>query len=62
MGEKRGLYRILVGKPEGKRAIGRSRRRWEDNIKMDLQDVGRGTWTGSIWLRIGTGGGLLCMR
>ena len=39
MGEKRGVYRILVGKPEGQRPLGRSRRRWEDNIKMDLQEV-----------------------
>jgi hypothetical protein len=41
MGEGRGVYRILVGKPEGKRPMGRSRRRWEDNIKTDLQEVGR---------------------
>ena len=39
MGEARGMYRILVGKPEGKRALGRPRHRWEDNIKMDLQEV-----------------------
>jgi len=39
MGEKRGIYRVLVGKPEGKRPLGRPRRRWEDNIKMDLQEV-----------------------
>jgi hypothetical protein len=38
MGERRGLYRVLVGKPEGKRPVGRPRRRWEDNIKMDLQE------------------------
>jgi len=42
MGERRGVYRVLVGKPEGKRALGRPRRRWEDNIKMDLQEVGCG--------------------
>ena len=42
MGEMIGLYRVLVGKPEGKRPLGRPRRRWEDNIKMDLQEVGRG--------------------
>ena len=36
MGERRGVYRVLVGKPEGKRPLGRPRRRWEDNIKMDL--------------------------
>ena len=40
MGERRGVYRVLVGKPEGNRPLGRPRRRWEDNIKMDLQEVG----------------------
>jgi hypothetical protein len=59
MGEGRGVYRVLVGKPEGKRSLGRPRRRWEDNIKMDLQEVGCGVWIGSSWLRIGTGGGHL---
>jgi hypothetical protein len=39
-GEKRGVYRVLVGKPEEKRPLGRPRRRWEDNIKMDIQEVG----------------------
>jgi hypothetical protein len=39
MGERRGVYRVLVGKPEGKRPLGRPRSRWEDNIKMDLQEV-----------------------
>jgi hypothetical protein len=53
---RRGAYRILVGRPEGKRPLGRPRRRWEDTIKMDLQEAG---WTESIWLRIGTDGGLL---
>ena len=42
MGEGRGVHRVLVGKPEGKRPLGRPRRRREDNIKMDLQEVGRG--------------------
>jgi hypothetical protein len=42
MGEGRGVYSVLVGKPEGKRPLGRPRRRWEGNIKMDLQEVGRG--------------------
>ena len=42
MGEGRGLHRVLVGKPEGKRPLGRPRRRWEDNIQMDLQEVGGG--------------------
>jgi hypothetical protein len=40
MGEERGVHRVLVGKPEGKRPLGRPRLRWEDNIKMDLQEVG----------------------
>ena len=40
MGKKRGVYRVLVGRPEGKRRLGRPRRRWEDNIKMDLREVG----------------------
>ena len=40
MGKRRGVCRVLVGKPEGKRPLGRPRRRWEDNIKMDLQEVG----------------------
>jgi hypothetical protein len=46
MGEKRGVHRVLVGKPEGKRPLGRPRRRWEDNIKMDVQEVegGREDW------------------
>jgi len=39
MGDKRGVYRVLVGKPEGKRPFGRTRSRWEDNIKMDLQEI-----------------------
>ena len=55
MGEGRGVLRVLVGKPEGKRPLGRPRRRWEDNIKLDLQEVE----TGWIWLKIGTGGGHL---
>ena len=60
MGAWRGLYRVLVGKPEGKRPLGTPRRRWDDNIKMDVREVG--VWTGSSWLRIGTGGGHLLMR
>ena len=59
MGESTGVYSVLVGKPEGKRPLGRPRRRWEDNIKMDLQDMEWGAWTGTIWLRIGRGGGQL---
>jgi hypothetical protein len=42
MGDRRGVYRVLVGKPEGKRSLGRSRLRLEDNIKMDFQEVERG--------------------
>ena len=63
MGEDRGVQRMLVGKPEGKRPLGRPRRRWEDNIKMDLQEVGgEVVRTGWSWLRIGTGGGHLWVR
>jgi hypothetical protein len=46
MGETRNAYRILVGKPEGKRQLGRSRRRWVDNIKIDLREIG---WDGLDW-------------
>jgi hypothetical protein len=55
MGGRRGLYRVLVGKTEGKRPLGRPRRRWENNIKMDLKEV---RWS-VVWLKIGTDGGLL---
>jgi hypothetical protein len=44
MGEERGVHRVLVGKPEGQRPLGRPRRRWADNIKMDVEDVGGGRW------------------
>ena len=44
MGERRGVYRVLVGKPEGKRPLGRPRLRWGDNIKIHLQEVGCGAW------------------
>jgi len=55
MGERRGIYRILVEKPEGNRPFGRPRHRWEDNINMDLKwDVE--PWNGSSWLRIATVG------
>ena len=48
MEEGKGVHKVLVGKPEGKRPLGRPRRRWEDNIKMDLEEVGRGCehWMG----------------
>jgi hypothetical protein len=47
MGERRGVYRALMGKPEGRRPLGRPRRRWEDNIKMDFREVG---WEGADWI------------
>jgi hypothetical protein len=62
MGERRGAYRALVGKPERRRPLGRPRRRWEDNIKMDLREVG---WGGMDWInlaQVGTCDGLLCIR
>jgi hypothetical protein len=52
-GEKRNANRMLVGKPEGKRPVGRPRQRWVENIKMDLREDGA-VWTGLILLRIGT--------
>jgi len=51
--ERRGIYKVLVEQPEGKRPIGRPRHSWENNIKMDLQEVGCRAWTGLSWLRIG---------
>jgi hypothetical protein len=56
---KRNACRIMVGNPEGKRSLGRPRRRWEVNIKMDLKEIGWGVWTGLIWFMIGTSGELL---
>jgi len=61
MEERRGVYRVLLGKPEGKRPLGRPRRRWEENIKWIFRKWDVGMWTGSCWLRIGTGGGHLLM-
>jgi hypothetical protein len=49
MGEGRNVYRVLVGKPEGKRPLGRPRRRWEDGIKMDLREIGLG---GVKWIHL----------
>jgi len=49
VGEGRGVYRLLVGRPEGKRPLGRPRRRWEDNIKMDLRKIGIG---GANWIQL----------
>jgi hypothetical protein len=59
MGEARKVYKVLVGKPEGKRLLGRPRRRWEDRMRMDRREIVEGVWIGFDWLRIGTGGGLL---
>jgi hypothetical protein len=58
--EKRNTYRLLVGKPERRRPLGRPRRRWLCNIRMGLVEVGGGVmWTGLVWLGIRTGGELL---
>ena len=64
MGDKRGSCRVSAGRPEGKRPLGRPRRRWENNVKMNVQELewgggGGWAWTGLIWLRIGKGGWLL---
>ena len=59
MGERRGVYRVLVGKPEGKRPLGRPKRRWEDSIKWIISKWEGVVGTGLMWLRKGTGGGLL---
>jgi hypothetical protein len=59
MGEEIKVYKVLVGKPEGKRPLGRPRRRWEDGIRIDLRDLDLGVWIGFDWLRIGIGDGLL---
>jgi hypothetical protein len=59
MGEETKAYKVLVGKPEGKRPLGRPRRRLEDGIRLYLRDIGLGLWIGFDCLRTGTGGGLL---
>jgi hypothetical protein len=59
MGEKKGAYTILAGRPEERRPLGRPRHRWQNNVKMDLQEVGWEAWTGLSWPRIGDGGGIL---
>jgi hypothetical protein len=53
-GEKGNIYRILLGKSEGKRPLRRIRHMWVDSIKMDLREIDEVVWTGLIWLRIGT--------
>jgi hypothetical protein len=58
MGEGRKVYRVLVGKPKGKRPLGRPKHKWQDGIRMDLRETGWGMWSVFIWLRIGTSGGL----
>jgi hypothetical protein len=62
MGEGRGFYRILVGRPEGKRPLGRRRRTQEDNIKLELREIGIDGRAGFSWLRVGSSGGLLWTR
>jgi hypothetical protein len=59
MGAVRNAFNILFQKPEGKRPCVRPRRRWEDNVRMRLREVGWKMWTGCIWLRIVTSGRLL---
>jgi len=59
MVERRDAISVLEGKHEGKRPLGRPKRRWDDNLKMNLQEIGWGAWTGLIWLRVETGGGHL---
>jgi hypothetical protein len=62
MGEDRVVNRVLVGKPEEKRPLGRPRLRWDDNIKVDFRNLDGVVWTGWSWIRIGTGGGHLWAR
>jgi hypothetical protein len=61
MGEGRNVYKVLVGKPEGKRPLERPRHRWEERHKLDLREIG---WGGMEWIQAQTGivGGLLCIR
>jgi hypothetical protein len=59
MGEERKVYKVLVGKPEGKRPLGRPRRRWEDGKNGSSGDWLGGMWIEFDWLRTGSGGGLL---
>jgi hypothetical protein len=60
MGEERKVYKVLVGKPEGKRPLGRPKRTWEDGVRMNLtRRLAWGVWIGFDWLRTATVGGLL---
>lgn len=59
LGGRRGAYTVLVGRPEGKRPFGRPRHRWENIIKINLQELGWRAWTRLIWLNKRTGGKLL---
>ena len=61
-GEEKRCIQILVGNPEERRTFGRPRRRWEDSIKKNIQEVRWAEWNGLIWLWKRTGGGLLLMR
>jgi hypothetical protein len=62
MGVRKGVYRVLVSKPEGKRPLRRPRHRYEENITMDIHELACGVWSESSWLRIETGGGHLYIR
>ena len=57
--ERRGTYRVMVGKPEGKTPLGKHKSRWEDNIKIDIKEVGQGAWIGLVWFIIETSSELL---
>jgi hypothetical protein len=59
MGEEMKVYKVLMGKPEGKRPLVRLRLGWVGGFRMDLREIGVGVWRGFNWLRIETGGGLL---
>jgi hypothetical protein len=60
MGEMRNMFKVLVGKHKGNWQLKRHKRRWKDNIKINLTEIGWGVWwTGYIWLRTGTSSGLL---
>jgi hypothetical protein len=59
MVERKGVYKVMVGRPEGKRPLGRSRHTWEGNISMEPQEMLWEACNGFIWLRIGTGGGIM---